>query len=109
MSRAPRSIWTAAPARWCEAGQGQRYDLLEGQHSCGSWGGCTALHQTGTEVLRACLTEGFLRGERATQGKTNTPSWGIMTDDAWSCAPRALRPPATEVPVCRTEAMIGWP
>jgi hypothetical protein len=67
------------------------------------------VHQRVREVLRDCLAQGFLLGCRATQEKTDTPSWRIITGDLWPCAPRAPRHSATEVLLCHTAAMTGWP
>ena len=49
----------------------------------------------------------FLASCRATQGKTATPSSRITADTLRPCALRALPHPATEVLLCRTEAMTG--
>ena len=68
---------------------------------------CIILYYTVVEVLRDCVAQGFLLCCRATQGKTDTPSWRITTGDLRQCALRAPRHPATEVPLCRTEAMTG--
>ena len=54
--------------------------------------------RAGAEVLQDCLAHGFLIYCRATQGKTDTPSWRITTGDLRPCALREPRHPATEVP-----------
>jgi hypothetical protein len=50
------------------------------------------------EVLRDCVAQGFLLCCRATSGKTDPPSWRIITGDLRPCALREPRHPATEVP-----------
>jgi hypothetical protein len=74
--------------------------------------GVAAVHidrQRFAVARRDCLAHGFLICCRATWGQTNTPSWRINTGHLRPCALREPPHPATEVPLCRTEAMTGWP
>jgi hypothetical protein len=54
---------------------------------------------------RLCGT-GFLARLSCDGEEDDTSSWWLTIGDLRSCA---LRYPATEVPVCRTEVMTGWP
>jgi hypothetical protein len=56
-----------------------------------------------------CLAHGFLICCWATPGKIDTPSWRVTTGDLRQGALREPRHPATEVLLCHTEAMTGWP
>ena len=68
---------------------------------------CITVHQKVGKVVRDCVTQGFLLGYRATEGKTDTPSWCITAGDIRRCALYELPYPAMEAPSCLLEVLTG--
>jgi hypothetical protein len=67
-------------------------------------------HLTSSQPAKSpCVAQGFLLCWHPTPGKINIPSWRTTTGALHPCVLHAPRHPATEVPVCHTAAMTGWP